>query len=152
MMRAEMGKRAITYFWVAAFLVVESCLAGIWNAGGHYSDPVHAFLNELPLTWWYDLLLEWVPFLLIFSLSFGRWNVDVYGEKEQREQTRGGWFRRGCILCMVEQVGVSCINAGIILVRGGWWGVLFPVVKAVTMWALYRALYPKQVPAGPESE
>ena len=144
-----MGRRAIAYFWAAVCCEVEFSFVSVWNARGVYIEPDLMWLHELPLTWWYHWL-EWIPFLLIFCLSFGRWNVDIYGEGEQRERTRGGGFRRGCIACMVFLAALGCLSAAIIVVRGGWWGVLIPVANGLALWNLYRALYPKNVPEGPE--
>ena len=47
---------------------------------------------------------------------------------------------------------IGCLYAWVLIARGGWWGAAYPVIHALLLWNLYRALYPKNIPDMPENE
>ena len=138
--------RVYTIFgWMFAVSILKEVLVIYWGWDIELHAGVHWFLAA-----WRDtpgmVLGEDLLLLLMVALAYGRWNW-VWKDLPVRAAPRN---RYGCAACGAVILVISLLDAWWFAARGGWWGLAFPVAECALLWVLYRTLYPKNAPEGPE--
>ena len=147
-MEENVGKYAIAYFWAGIWSALGDILVGYWRADASTPGVPEGLVRFLTGSESLGVLVA--LFIVAEVLTVGWRDYDLAEDCPRTAKGRGRQV--GCILCLAAVLLIGCLYAWVLIARGGWWGAAYPVIHALLLWNLYRALYPKNIPDMPENE